>query len=125
MGYWIDPNSGTPKDAILVYCDMDTKATCITPKPAISDEVSHVTEERETWFSDIPTNGGFAFTYKADSNQISFLQMMSTKASQNVTYHCSNSVAYNHARKNIIEKQLPFNHGTIWKSGIVESSNMM
>ena len=38
--YWIDPNSGTPKDAILVYCDMDTKATCITPKPAISDEVS-------------------------------------------------------------------------------------
>jgi len=97
--YWIDPNSGTPKDAILVYCDMTTKSTCITPKPAISDEVSHVTEERETWFTDIPTNGGFAFTYKADSNQISFLQMMSTKASQNITYHCSNSVAYHHNRR--------------------------
>ena len=39
--YWIDPNSGTPKDAILVYCDMDTKSTCITPKPTISDEVSN------------------------------------------------------------------------------------
>jgi collagen type II alpha len=97
--YWIDPNSGTPKDAILVYCDMDTKSTCIMPKPTISDEVTHVTEERETWFTDIPTNGGFSFTYKADSNQISFLQMLSTKASQNVTYHCSNSVAYHHARR--------------------------
>ena len=62
--------------------------------------MSLVTEERETWFTDIPDNGGFGFTYKADSNQISFLQMMSTKASQNVTYHCSNSVAYNHNRKN-------------------------
>jgi hypothetical protein len=78
---------------------MDTKSTCITPKPSISDEVTHVTEERETWFTDIPTNGGFSFTYKADSNQISFLQMLSTKASQNVTYHCSNSVAYHHARR--------------------------
>ena len=70
--YWIDPNSGTPKDAILVYCDMETLSTCITPKPTISDEVSHITQEREVWFSDIPTNGGFAFTYKADSNQITY-----------------------------------------------------
>merc|ERR1719422_377431 len=97
--YWIDPNSGTPKDAILVYCDMETKATCITPKPTISGEVTHETQERETWFSDIPTNGGFAFTYKADSNQIAFLQMLSSKASQNVTYHCSNSVAHYHNRR--------------------------
>ena len=97
--YWIDPNSGTPKDAILVHCDMDTLATCITPKPSISDEVTHITSEREVWFSDIPTNGGFSFSYKADSNQISFLQMLSSKASQNITYHCSNSVAYEHQRR--------------------------
>jgi len=97
--YWIDPNSGTPKDAILVYCDMETMATCITPKPTISGEITHETQERETWFSDIPNNGGFAFTYKADSNQIAFLQMLSSKASQNVTYHCSNSVAHYHNRR--------------------------
>ena len=29
----------------------------------------------------------------------SFLQMLSTKASQNVTYHCQNSVAFHHARR--------------------------
>merc|ERR1712223_1921230 len=94
--YWIDPNSGNPKDAILVYCDMDKLATCIYAKPTTSNEVSHITQEREVWFTDIPTNGGFSFTYKADSNQISFLQMLSTKASQNVTYHCQNSVAFHH-----------------------------
>ncbi len=97
--YWIDPNSGTPKDAIFVHCDMESGATCITPKPSISDEVTMDTSEREVWFSEIPSNGGFAFTYKADSNQISFLQMLSSKASQNITYHCSNSVAFHHERK--------------------------
>merc|ERR1711884_477147 len=29
----------------------------------------------------------------------SFLQMLSTKASQNITYHCQNSVGYHHARR--------------------------
>ena len=53
----------------------------------ISDEVTFDTQERETWFSDIPKNGGFAFTYKADSNQISFLQMLSTQARTAVCLH--------------------------------------
>jgi collagen type II alpha len=95
----VDPNAGNPKDAILVHCDMKTLETCIQPKPSISDEVSFETQEREVWFTDIPSNGGFSFTYKADSNQISFLQMLSSKASQTVTYHCFNSVAYHHDRK--------------------------
>ena len=56
------------------------------------------TSEREVWFSDIP-NFGFDLTYKADSNQITFLQMLSSRASQNITYHCSNSVGYHHARR--------------------------
>ena len=37
--YWVDPNAGDPKDAILVYCDMSSAAaaTCIQPKPDMSD----------------------------------------------------------------------------------------
>ncbi len=34
------------------------------------------------------------FTYKADRVQLTFLQLLSTDATQNVTYHCRNSVAY-------------------------------
>ena len=108
LQYWIDPNSGNPKDAILVHCDMEKSATCIYPKPSISDEVYYVTQERgaNVWFSDIPNNGGFAFTYKADSNQLSFLQMLSSSASQNVTYHCFNSVAYEHPRGGHLRKAI-------------------
>lgn len=36
----------------------------------------------------------FQINYKADSNQIGFLQLLSVRATQNVTYHCRNSVAY-------------------------------
>lgn len=40
-----------------------------------------------------------AFTYKADGNQVAFLQLVSTKAEQEITYHCKNSVAYFDADK--------------------------
>ena len=103
--YWVDPNAGDPKDAILVHCDMDrpTPATCIQPKPDMSDETTVETSERETWFSEIPDHG-FDLTYKADSNQITFLQMLSSRASQNITYHCSNSVAYYNAKRDNYRK---------------------
>ena len=77
---------------------MEAEATCLLPKPSTSDEMSLVTEEREVWFSEMD-GGGFALSYKADSNQITFLQMLSSKASQDIIYHCSNSVAYNHAKR--------------------------
>ena len=39
LQYWVDPNAGDPKDAILVHCDMTSAeaATCIQPKPDTSD----------------------------------------------------------------------------------------
>ena len=36
----------------------------------------------------------FQINYKADKNQIGFLQLLSVTAAQNITYHCKNSVAY-------------------------------
>ena len=38
-------------------------------------------------------------SYISSSFTTSFLQMLSTKASQNITYHCQNSVGYHHARR--------------------------
>lgn len=39
------------------------------------------------------------FTYKADNNQLSFLQLLSSSASQEITYHCKNSIAVFDASK--------------------------
>ena len=33
-------------------------------------------------------------TYKADHTQLTYLQLMSTKAVQNVTFHCRNTIGY-------------------------------
>ena len=30
--YWIDPNGGTIKDAIKVYCEKTKKSSCVYPK---------------------------------------------------------------------------------------------
>ena len=82
-------------------------STCITPKPSMSQEISYVTSEKEVWFSDIPQEeGGFDITYKADSNQLNFLKMLSSKASQNITYHCFNSVAYKNAKRGNMRQAL-------------------
>jgi len=97
--YWIDPNGADPKDAILVYCDMDQEATCVQPKPALSAEYNIISDEKEVWLGEMGENP-FDINYKADSNQMSFLQLLSSRAEQRVTYHCRNSVAYENGRGN-------------------------
>lgn len=51
--YWVDPNDGDIKDAILVYCDMEKKATCIMPKPAQSSEIRYKGRDPEIWLGEI------------------------------------------------------------------------
>ncbi|TGZ53900.1 Collagen alpha-2(I) chain [Temnothorax longispinosus] len=104
--YWIDPNEGDIRDAILVYCDAEKRATCILPNPSRSPEMTHITDQQETWLSEI--DGSMKITYKADSNQISFLQLLSKHANQNITYHCKNSVAYFDYEKKTYRKGLKF-----------------
>lgn len=91
--YWIDPNDGDTKDAILVYCNSETKESCLIPKPDRTPEIPlEEHKDHEVWLSEM--SNGMKMTYKADSNQIGFLQLLSAKARQNITYNCKNTVAY-------------------------------
>jgi len=98
--YWIDPNGANPKDAILVHCDMETESTCVQAKPDLSAELNIRTTDRgDLWLGEGP-DSHFDIHYKADSNQMSFLQLLSSQATQTMTYHCFNSVAYANIRGN-------------------------
>ena len=90
--YWIDPNDGDVRDAILVYCDMKERTTCVMPKPSQTAELTYDGNDPEIWLGDMKE--GIKITYKADSNQMGFLQLLSEQASQNITFNCKNTVAY-------------------------------
>lgn len=100
--YFIDPNQGDSSDSFQVYCDRSTNASCVYPTPhkvemsEYNRSPSQLTINRHNlpyiWWSEI--NRGSTFSYKIDPVQLTFLQMLSRSASQNITYHCSNSVAY-------------------------------
>lgn len=63
------------------------------PKPDMTEEYNWIGKARGiVWLGDT-INPGFEFTYKSDGNQMSFLQLLSSKASQKMTYHCKNSIA--------------------------------
>ena len=95
--YWIDPNGNDVKDAIVVYCNMDTGASCIHPKPAKSQQITIMSDEQDMWVGEMEENG-FDINYKADSNQLSYLQLLSTMAEQTITFNCKNTVAYMNPR---------------------------
>ncbi|CDQ81636.1 unnamed protein product [Oncorhynchus mykiss] len=103
--YWVDPNQGSPLDAVQVFCNMETGETCIYPS---QDTVpmknwytsKNIREKKHIWFSESMDNG-FQFQYGSEGSnpedvniQLTFMRLMSNEASQNVTYHCKNSVAY-------------------------------
>jgi len=103
--YWIDPNQGDTKDSILVYCEMERRATCVRPSPGKTKQVTYQGKPRaEVWFSEM--DSGFQFTYKSDSNQMTFLQLLSTHSSQNLTYNCLNSVAHYDANERSFKKAI-------------------
>ena len=95
--YWIDPNGNDHKDSILVFCNMNTGATCINPKPSLSPAISIISEEREMWVGDYEDNS-FDINYKADSNQLDHLQLQSARAEQTIIFHCKSTVAFHNPR---------------------------
>lgn len=104
--YWIDPNGGEKRDAILVFCDMPKKATCIKPQPQRSNNIQYVGDEKEIWLSEV--QNGMKMTYKVDGNQLNHLHMLSTHATQNVTYHCKHSVGYFDSERDNYRRSLKF-----------------
>merc|ERR1711915_454815 len=75
----------------------ETGASCIHAKPTTSQEITILSKEPDMWVGDIEDNG-FDINYKADSNQLSYLQLLSSKAEQTITFHCKNTVAYMNPR---------------------------
>jgi len=51
--YWVDPNEGDVRDAILVYCNMVNKATCLYPQPSRTPEITYVGEDQEIWVTEV------------------------------------------------------------------------
>ncbi|GIY03063.1 collagen alpha-1(II) chain, partial [Caerostris extrusa] len=103
--YWIDPNGNNRNDAIEVFCNMDTRETCIIPDPDEIPRGSHVKGRgTKTWFSEMES--GSPLHYKIDHGQLTFLQLLSEKASQTITYHCRNSIAYYDSKHKFFKRAL-------------------
>lgn len=102
--YWIDPNQGCTLDALKVFCNMETGETCVYANPQTISRKnwwqSKSADRKHVWFGEA-MSGGLHFNYGDDNLpantaaiQMTFLRLLSMEASQNITYHCKNSIAY-------------------------------
>jgi collagen type V/XI/XXIV/XXVII alpha len=56
--YWIDPNQGNSRDAIQVFCNMETGETCISANPP--------SVPRKTWWTKSISSATKPVWYGAD-----------------------------------------------------------
>lgn len=91
--YYIDPNQGSPGDALLAYCNFSGAATqtCLhTTLPQMPTKAwlrDSVTEGSFQWLSRL--EDGFQFFYPGASVvQMRFLRLQSRTAVQKITYSC-------------------------------------
>merc|ERR1712002_406429 len=91
--YWIDPNAGSPVDAVLVHCNRINYETCIYSKaPTMDNGKHHDGDDEFKWAKkDILDEPGWE--YAANVVQIKMIRLLSERARQNITYHCKNSNA--------------------------------
>lgn len=89
-------------DAIKVYCDFSSGETCIQAQPdsvAVKNWYKNSKPKKHVWLGEI--NGGTQFEYNTEgvtskemATQLAFMRLLANHASQNITYHCKNSIAY-------------------------------
>lgn len=115
--YWIDPNQGSTKDAIKVFCNMESGETCVSPQsPSVPRKVwwtkSVPTPNKPVWFGAQINNGAkLAYGNPEDppnvvAVQLKLLQLLSKEARQTLTYHCRNSVAYRDGKNTSLKRAL-------------------
>lgn len=92
--YMIDPNSGRASDAIQVRCDMEQLETCVQPSMAQFERKRWTERDHSGQYFMDDINGKKEFMYTKYLSQLKMLQLQSTRARQQVTYHCLNSQAY-------------------------------
>ncbi|NBI05217.1 hypothetical protein D3Z37_20150, partial [Lachnospiraceae bacterium] len=85
--YWVDPNQGSPLDAIKVFCNMETGETCVNPTrasiPLKNWYISkNIREKKHVWFGESMPDG-FQFQYGSEgadsedvSIQMTFMRLM-------------------------------------------------
>lgn len=90
-------------DAIKVYCDFSTGETCIRAQPETitpKNWYRNSKTKKHVWLGET-INGGSQFEYNTEgvtskemATQLAFMRLLANRASQNITYHCRNSIAY-------------------------------
>ncbi|XP_065218704.1 collagen alpha-2(I) chain-like [Planococcus citri] len=91
--YWINPSQGDVDKSIFVYCILKTRETCIYSESTPSEIFDISAVKSEAWLA--KNNPNYQIAYQVnDTNQMRILQEMSKSATQTITYHCKNSIAY-------------------------------
>jgi len=104
--YWVDPNAGSEIDAIEVYCNFDeadSVQTCVYPTTSVQAKSSYSRGFTgvHQWWSEMDLGNLVSYdpqpTEKVDradyTSQVTFLRLLSSNASQRVTYLCDNHEA--------------------------------
>ncbi|EGD72507.1 hypothetical protein PTSG_11601 [Salpingoeca rosetta] len=93
--YWLDPNGGSPANAVFLECDMLNGGwTGVRPKQRTIPikQWLGTSGDSPTWFSD--TSSGFRMPYNIDSSQLGALQSLSIEGKQSILFLCNGVLAW-------------------------------